>query len=106
MATETTVASQDRREVVAGRWGALFAPPQVDISTVASYKHVFYPMKTASTNDRFYQFNLGDLGDRYLLMDTIELYIRGQLLKPDGKPIHEDPIDQNVCGKKEINLCD
>jgi hypothetical protein len=97
MATETTVASQDRREVVAGRWGALFAPPQVDISTVASYKHVFYPMKTASTNDRFYQFNLGDLGDRYLLMDTIELYIRGQLLKPDGKPIHVDPIDQNVC---------
>jgi hypothetical protein len=84
------VTTQERKETVGGEWAKLFSPPEVDVSTVRTYNHKFYPSKVPSQSDSFYEFSIGSLGDKFLVLNSLQLYLRGRMVREDGQPIARD----------------
>ena len=83
----STVTTKERKETVGGVWGRLFTPPEVDVSTVRTYNHKFYPAKVPTKMDSFYDFDLGSLGEKYLVLSSLMLYVRGRMVREDGTAI-------------------
>ena len=87
MASET-ITTENRRETVSGRWSSLFNPQEVDVSTLKTKIHKFTPLKIPTPQDTTYDFSMGDLGEQWLDLRTITLYVRGKMLKADGSAIN------------------
>ena len=91
LTSEITVApSAMMTQSIDPRLIAMFSKADSSVGVQGSFTHFVEPMRQAGRDDTEYSFELPNTGADYVDLKNIELYVRGKLMRKDGKALVKD----------------